>query len=359
MPHHPKFDLLNELEEDMRLAVPSATVAFPGEERDEMPLFEGRNVVRMPQESLGRQAIDDLEALRDEGCEYLVVPRIAFGWLEASPDLRAHLDEEYSPAADSDHSVVFSLHRRDGAGGPDRIGEDGLPVPPPHLVRMTLGGHKQALRDMRVLYKNHWNSSLRGFGALRQLLEDNGVELEQLSSVLDFGCGSGRVLRHWHAYPGMRVHGSDYNHYLIDWCRANLTFAEFQVNGLRPPLDMPDDELDLVYAFSVFSHFDLETQLEWMDELVRVVRPGGLIMVTVPGERWIGRLEPSDQDRFLRGEPVVVQPDLNGTNICAALSPERHVRMTLSRGMEVLDFVVDGAPDVRQDAVLLRKPDRH
>jgi len=34
------------------------------------------------------------------------------------------------------------------------------------------------------------------------------------------------------------------------------------------------------------------------------------------------------------------------------------VRETLSRGMDVLDFVVDGAPDVRQDAVLLRKPDR-
>ncbi len=94
-----------------------------------------------------------------------------------------------------------------------------------------------------------------------------------------------------------------------------------------------------------------------MDELIRVVRPGGLIMFTVPGERWIALLEPEDRERFMAGEPVVVYPEQNGTNFCSALSPERHVRETLSRGMEVLEFVVDGAPDVRQDAVLLRKPD--
>ena len=94
-----------------------------------------------------------------------------------------------------------------------------------------------------------------------------------------------------------------------------------------------------------------------MDELMRVVRPGGLIMFTVPGERWIALLEPEDRRGFMAGEPVVVYPEQNGTNFCSALSPERHVRETLSRGMEVLEFVVDGAPDVRQDAVLLRKPD--
>ncbi len=358
MPFHTKFDINEQIDEDMRMSVPRCTVAYPGEERDATPEFGGRTVVRMPVESRGTQAVEDLEGLRANGCEYLILPRTAFGWLEATPELAAHLDEHYTPVVKTDNCAIYSLHRRHDFGGPQRLGEDGLPLPPPHLIRITAGGHRQALGDMGELYRNFWRTGVRGFDAIRNLLGRHGYDVTDLDNVLDFGCGSGRILRHWHDQNGTRLHGSDYNPYLVDWCIENLRFASYQVNGTSPPLELPDGELDLVYAFSVFSHFDIETQLEWMDELIRIVRPGGLIMLTVPGERWIALLGPEDRERFRAGEPVVLYPEQNGTNFCSALSPERHVRETLSRGMEVLDFVVDGAPDVRQDAVLLRKPDR-
>jgi SAM-dependent methyltransferase len=358
MSPHTRIDVNHDIDEDMKMSVPRGTVAFPGEERDSMPEFSGRPVVRMPMESRGSEAIDDLEALRADGCEYLIVPRTAFGWLESSSDLPAHLEEHYTLVDQTDNCAVISLHRRHDFGGPARVGEDGLPLPPPHLIRITAGGHRQALRDMGELYRNYWRMGVRGFAAIREMLGRHGYDVADLRSVLDFGCGSGRILRHWHQLTGPRLHGCDYNPFLVDWCRENLDFAAgYEVNGLWPPLDLPDAELDLVYAFSVFSHFDVEPQLAWMDELIRVVRPGGLIMFTVLGERWIGSLGPEDRELFLAGEPVVVYPEQNGTNFCSALSPERHIRETLSRGMEVLDFMVDGAPDVRQDAALLRKPD--
>ncbi len=357
MPLQTKLSLTAHIDEDMRMSVPRCTVAFPGEERDAMPEFSGRRVVRMPMEALGSDAVEALEALRSDGCEYLIVPRTAFGWLETSPAVGDHLDEHYTLVVETDNCAIFSLHRRHGFGGPERVGEDGLPLPPPHLIRITAGGHRQALGDLTDLYRNFWRTGVQGFTGIRETLERHGYDIAQLGAVLDFGCGSGRVLRHWHDQNGTRLHGSDYNPLLVDWCRENLGFAAYQVNDSKPPLDLPDGELDLVYAFSVFSHFDIEMQLAWMDELIRVVRPGGLIMFTVPGERWIALLEPEDRERFMAGEPVVVYPEQNGTNFCSALSPERHVRETLSRGTEVLEFVVDGAPDVRQDAVLLRKPD--
>jgi SAM-dependent methyltransferase len=357
MPFHTRIDINADIDEDMRMSVPRCTVAFPGEERDALPEFSGRRVVRMPMEALGTEAVDALEALRGDGCEYLIVPRTAFGWLDSSPELAAHLEEHYTLVVKTDNCAIVSLHLRHGFGGPDRIGEDGLPLPPPHLIRITAGGHRQALGDLTDLYRNFWRTGVQGFGVIREMLSRHGHDVAELNAVLDFGCGSGRILRHWRQQNGTRMHGSDYNPLLVDWCRANLDFAGYEVNGSHPPLGLPDGELDLVYAFSVFSHFDLDSQLAWMDELNRIVRPGGLILFTVPGERWIALLEPEDRERFKAGEPVVVYPEQNGTNFCSALSPERHVRQTLSRGMEVLDFVVDGAPDVRQDAVLLRKPD--
>src|SRR5215212_1533805 len=230
----------------MRLSVPRCTVAFPAEARDTMPDFSGRTVVRMPQEARGTEAVDALEALRtEEGCEYLILPRTALGWLEVSTELAAHLEKHYALVVQTENCAIYSLHRRHEFGGVDRVGEDGLPLPPPHLIRITAGGHRQALGDISQLYRNFWQTGVRGFGAMRELLGRHGHDLAEVHAALDFGCGSGRILRHWHGVNGTRLHGSDYNPLLVDWCRGNLDFAGYQVNGLLPPLDLPDEELDL------------------------------------------------------------------------------------------------------------------
>src|SRR4051794_12340586 len=96
MTFHTKFSLAEHIDEDMRMSVPRCTVAFPTEGRDAVPDFGGRRVVRMPMEALGPDAIEALEQLRSDGCEYLIVPRTAFGWLETSRDLGEHLDEQYT-----------------------------------------------------------------------------------------------------------------------------------------------------------------------------------------------------------------------------------------------------------------------
>ena len=64
--------------------------------------------------------------------------------------------------------------------------------------------------------------------------------------MLDFGCGCGRVMRWWKDLESTRLHGTDYNPYLVAWCRQNLPFAEFSVNGLEAGLDLPDGHFDLV-----------------------------------------------------------------------------------------------------------------
>src|SRR5215212_4849277 len=97
---HPKADLVHYIVEELRFSVPRAIVAYPGEARDEMPELELRKVVRLPMEAGGEEAITALEALRADGCEYLVVPRTAYGWLEVSPALVSHLEREYSLVSD-------------------------------------------------------------------------------------------------------------------------------------------------------------------------------------------------------------------------------------------------------------------
>jgi SAM-dependent methyltransferase len=192
--------------------------------------------------------------------------------------------------------------------------------------------------------------------AIRGSLGRAGTPLERLGSILDFGCGCGRVTRRWRSLDGTAVHGSDANEGAIAWCRQNLPFASFETNGLEPPLAYPDESFDLVYALSVLTHLPEELQLAWAGELRRILKPGGLLLLSVHGERYRGRLDPGERARFDAGRLVVRWPEGAGTNLCSAFHPRRYVEGTLAAGLAVVDFAEEGAAgNPHHDLYLLRK----
>src|SRR5262249_60680166 len=123
----------------------------------------------------------------------------------------------------------------------------------------------------------------------------------------------------------------------------NLPFARYQVNTLQPVLGYDDDAFDLIYALSVFTHLPEPDQLTWMDELHRVLRPGGHLILTTHGGFYRANLLPADVHRFAVGELIVYGDAQPGTNVCATFHPERYVRAVLGRRYDVLEFVAEGA----------------
>jgi len=104
------------------------------------------------------------------------------------------------------------------------------------------------------------------------------------AAILDFGCGCGRLLRLLAGHADVwRVTGTDVNPALVDWCRSNLRAVETDLNGLVPPLRLTDQSFDLVYALSVFTHLPEAATTLWLDELSRILRPGGILIVTTSG----------------------------------------------------------------------------
>jgi SAM-dependent methyltransferase len=181
------------------------------------------------------------------------------------------------------------------------------------------------------------------------------VPLADHESVLDFGCGCGRVTRYWADYEGA-VCGSDVSQKAVDWCRDNLAFASFTRNGLAPPLDFDDATFDLVYALSVFTHLTEHLQLAWRDELRRVLRPGGRLLLSTHGRSYTARLDADERERFERGELVVRWADIPGTNLCSAYHPEQYVRETFATGFAFLELDPEGARgNPTQDLVLLQR----
>lgn len=232
---------------------------------------------------------------------------------------------------------------RDG----DVAGAGSLPLPPAKL-RVRVAGTADAswfLESARLAEET-----------LRGALGRAGTRLEDMASILDFGCGCGRVLRRLADLPG-ELHGSDFYGPAVEWCRENLPFAAFTQNGLEPPLPFERGELELVYAFSVLTHLPVDLQHDWVAELSRVLRPGGYLLVSTHGERYLERLSADERARFQSGEVVVRFEQVAGTNLCTAFHPPEYVRANLARGLELVEEVPEGARgNPHQDLFLFRKP---
>lgn len=226
---------------------------------------------------------------------------------------------------------------------------DGLPLPPAHLRTLTAG-----TADSRWFVESGQSAA----ATIRDALGRHGVQLDVVARMLDFGCGCGRVLRHWQDLAGTEVHATEPNERLARWCERNLTFALVSRSSPLPPLPYESDAFDVVYAVSVFTHLTEKPQLLWMTELARVIRPGGLLLLTVHGDRYRNRLDAAERRQYDEGRLVVRHASGSGTNLCSAFHPEGVVRGRLSLGFDFLEHTTGGfeggAPE--QDLVVLRKP---
>ena len=180
-----------------------------------------------------------------------------------------------------------------------------------------------------------------------------------MEAIFDFGIGCGRVARHWQNLDGPRIVGSDYNGRLVRWCNESLPFVSAHQNQLVPPLSEPDGQFDLVYAISVFTHLTEPMQRAWIAELRRVMKPGGLLLLSTAGMAFRAVLERFDGDlleRFDHGEMVVADPAVAGTNRCLAYHPEGWLERHLLNGFALAEFVPSGVPSSgNQDLYVLQK----
>jgi SAM-dependent methyltransferase len=237
---------------------------------------------------------------------------------------------------------MSTLGTERGTGAPD-----GSQLPPPNLRMRVVGTTEVSwfLERGRLAEE-----------CIRAALVRAGAPLGARQAILDFGCGCGCVLRRWRRLDA-RIYGTDINSRAIKWCRANLPFVEVSVNALAPPLSYGNASFDLVYALSVFTHLPIEMQFAWRDELRRVMRPGGHLLLTLHGEAFTDGLTPEERAVREKSGCVVRWAEAAGANLCTTFHSPAFVRDRIADGWEIVEHVpcgADGNPP--HDLVVLRKP---
>jgi SAM-dependent methyltransferase len=151
-------------------------------------------------------------------------------------------------------------------------------MPPDDVQDSWTGNHGLALLGQSLAFTK---TLVAGYQDL------TGRDLKS-SRVLDYGCGWGRLIRLLYKYvPYERIYGVDPWDKSIDLCtqygiKANLAICDYVPDKL--PFEQ---QFDLIFAFSVFTHLSEKTAKTVLSTLRKYIDDHGILVITVrPQEYW-------------------------------------------------------------------------
>lgn len=178
-----------------------------------------------------------------------------------------------------------------------------------------------------------YRSGLAGYDNVARLLRRNGVDFTRIGSVLDFGCGVGRVAQPFANAFGRYI-GVDISpgHLRLarEWAdKAQLADAQFM---LMQDFLTSDIRYDLFYSLIVLQHNPPPIMLEMLRAGLSRVKPGGYAFFQIPGSIFGAGFS---ADRYLAGEGLCNSMEMHAL-------PQRAVFAELAaNGFSPLEVVPD------------------
>jgi SAM-dependent methyltransferase len=195
--------------------------------------------------------------------------------------------------------------------------------------------------------------------------------------ILDWGCGCGRVTRHFLArVPAATILGCDIDAESMAWCARHFGGRFVQVD-LMPPLPFGEATFDVAIGCSVLTHLSAAVQEAWLEEMRRVLVPGGHLLVSTQGEYAFELAHPGPTPRPSRSlvqrlvgargggprlegiDDATADPALDGIAppgyYRGVFQSRAHTLAVCERHFYVVDYVERGL-NGHQDLVILRRP---
>lgn len=156
---------------------------------------------------------------------------------------------------------------------------DILPKFPDEFTQETFTGSKgdATLNEAFIYYK-----------LFKKFYKQHRGNIADVNAMLDFGCGWGRFIRFFiKDVDSEKIWGADPMSEMIELCKSQNSWCRFEAINPAPPSHLPGDHFDLIYSYSVFSHLSEQFHLQLLDEIYRILRPGGIYMTTTRSRDFI------------------------------------------------------------------------
>jgi ubiquinone/menaquinone biosynthesis C-methylase UbiE len=140
---------------------------------------------------------------------------------------------------------------------------------------MTHGHDGDRFNRWANTYDRHWMQRIIFEPIQRTVLQMAAEEIGRPGTILDVGCGSGRLLRSAGVrFPGARLVGVDAAIEMVKQARKSTPDGTIQFQqAIAEALPFPDSSFELVFSTMTFHHWD--NQARGADEVARILTPGG------------------------------------------------------------------------------------
>jgi SAM-dependent methyltransferase len=165
---------------------------------------------------------------------------------------------------------------------------------------------------------NDRDFAAHGVEIFRALAQASPKPIADYRSILDFGCGCGRLARMFKGHPN-RIVGCDIDKRHVNWVAGNLGYMTACLTSVNPPLPFGDNEFDAVFSISIFSHLTEKSQDDFLAELSRITSLDGYLFLTIHGAR---ALERAKSEQMIRDMLWVDQQPFD--KACAEFEQNRH-----------------------------------
>ena len=199
--------------------------------------------------------------------------------------------------------------------------------------------HETYRLDYRAYERDGFETAAELLDRCRPFLPNTGID------ILEWGCGVSRITRHLPSLSNVRsVAGADVNREMIDWNRRHVEGVEFHEIGHTPPMSFQEESFDLVLAVSVLTHIPGDEQAAWMEEIRRILRPGGVFLFTTQGSAFLSKLTRKERRRLMIEGHVTRGYRQPGHRMVSTFESKGYVDGFLQGRFVTLDFA-DGDKD--------------
>jgi len=180
-----------------------------------------------------------------------------------------------------------------------------------------------------------------------------------VETILDWGCGTGRVTRHLGNYfPEAGITGIDANPACIDWLQDNIPHIDWQLGSYQLVNKISSNSFDLIIALSVLTHLPASEQANWLNKLYSLLQPQGLVLLSTHGKAYLHQLTHQQKKQLSEQGIITLGADKKGSRQMRTYHTYAGMKLLFGRDWEIAMYY-DGQkfPGILggQDGWLLKK----
>jgi len=224
-----------------------------------------------------------------------------------------------------------------------------------------------AIPPDKFIYETYWLN----YKAYFQNIEDIPKEIVTITKgyidyntsgvqILDWGCGVGGNLKGLKKIldTKIKLSGCDVNCEMIEWNNKNLSGIDFFCIDPLPPVAYAENSFDLIYGISIFTHLNKKSHFLWIEELYRLLKKDGILLITTHGPVFKQKLTHKETVLYDKGELIERKYTSEGSRVFSSFHPPTFIHSLIKSRFEVLEYF-DGSqfPELigYQDKWVLKK----